>query len=74
MVTAIGVAGADGGEEELVVEAAVEEALVGGALELLLETSAAEELCREVGSCREVESCGELGVERTDVAPAPVLR
>jgi hypothetical protein len=68
MVTAIGVAGADGGEEELVVEAAVEEALVGGALELLLETSAAEELCREVGSC------GELGVERTDVAPAPVLR
>jgi hypothetical protein len=51
MVTAIGVAGADGGEEELVVEAAVEEALVGGALELLLETSAAEELCREVGSC-----------------------
>ncbi len=69
MVTAIGVAGADGAEEGLVVEAAVEEALVagGGALELLLEGGAAEELCREVELCRE------LGVERTDVAPAPAL-
>jgi hypothetical protein len=71
MVTAIGVvgvAGADGEEEGLVAEAAVEEALVvEGALELLLEAGAAEELCREVEPCRE------LGVERTEVAPAPAL-
>ena len=44
MVTAIGVAGVEGEDEALVVEAAVEEALVGGALELLLEAGAAEEL------------------------------
>jgi len=67
MVTAIGVAGVEGEDEALVVEAAVEEALVGGALELLLEAGAAEELCKEV------ESCKELGAELIDVTPAPAL-